>query len=379
MQNCYTPSSVYLIWLYVLVNILFIHPACANDSYYRGLHYIDLHKELAIAEMQRSGIPASIKLAQAMLETNYGNSRLALEGNNHFGIKCKSYWLGDTILVDDDAPQECFRRYPSVQESYFDHSEFLQYHWNGHYQHLFIIPSNDYEAWAWGLQNAGYATNPNYAEGLIRIIKRFELHQFDKMEMSVFYTPPQAPERPNFIYDADVSQHHSSYNKHDKPLVDRVETMPWQQKKQTAKTKKVKEKKQPTEANTVHSKIIINTVEGLDDALKLEPTFINGKLALNTNNDTFLPYVASKYNVKLKKLYQYNEAEPGQRFRANIPIFLEKKAKKAPKGIIVHLVKGNEQLFEVAQLYGIKQRKLQKINKLNEGEQLITGQLIYLH
>jgi flagellum-specific peptidoglycan hydrolase FlgJ len=120
--------------------------------------YINTYKDLAISEMLRSGVPASITLAQGILETAGGQSDLAALAYNHFGIKCKSEWTGETMTHDDDAKNECFRKYPSVEESYKDHSDFLRS--RPCYAFLFKLDPTDYEGWAKGLKKAGYATNP---------------------------------------------------------------------------------------------------------------------------------------------------------------------------------------------------------------------------
>jgi len=138
--------------------------------------YINKYKDIAIKEMNRSGIPASITLAQGILESGDGNSRLAVKGKNHFGIKCHG-WKGKKIFEDDDAKNECFRRYKSAEESYHDHTQFLM---NGpRYSFLFEYKQRDYKSWARGLKKAGYATAPTYAERLIKLIEENELHQYD--------------------------------------------------------------------------------------------------------------------------------------------------------------------------------------------------------
>lgn len=127
--------------------------------------------------MQRTGIPASIKLAQAMLESDNGNSRLAVKANNHFGIKCHSSWKGKVIYHDDDKRRECFRKYNAAEESFIDHSEFLMR--SARYSFLFELQPTDYKGWARGLKKAGYATNLNYDNMLIKIIEDNHLHQYD--------------------------------------------------------------------------------------------------------------------------------------------------------------------------------------------------------
>ena len=141
--------------------------------------YIERFKNIAISEMNGSGIPASITLAQGILESGNGNSRLAKEANNHFGIKCSTEWKGETILQDDDNKDDCFRVYQSPEESFRDHTEFLK---RKRYAPLFELDKNDYLGWANGLKTAGYATNPRYAELLISLVERYDLSRFDRIE-----------------------------------------------------------------------------------------------------------------------------------------------------------------------------------------------------
>lgn len=143
--------------------------------------YIELYKDIAILEMERWGIPASITLAQGMLESDNGNSTLAVKANNHFGIKCHSTWKGKKVYHDDDEDQECFRKYKTALESYEDHSNFLV---NGsRYNFLFELATDDYKGWAKGLKKAGYATSNQYADLLIKIIDDNKLYQYDIGEL----------------------------------------------------------------------------------------------------------------------------------------------------------------------------------------------------
>jgi LysM repeat protein len=139
--------------------------------------YISLYKNDAIAEMKEYSVPASITLAQGMLESNYGNSVLAINTNNHFGIKCHSDWKGETFHMDDDTKNECFRKYPSVLDSYRDHSKFLKE--RSRYAALFTLKITDYKAWANGLKDAGYATNTQYPQLLINLIEKYKLYIYD--------------------------------------------------------------------------------------------------------------------------------------------------------------------------------------------------------
>jgi hypothetical protein len=145
--------------------------------------YIEQYRQIAVDEMNQYNIPASITLAQGILESGNGESRLATEGNNHFGIKCHSNWSGKTIIEDDDEKGECFRKYSKVADSFRDHSLFLTE--RGRYSFLFEYNKTDYKKWAKGLKKAGYATNPKYPSLLIDLIEEYDLSRFDKGEEGI--------------------------------------------------------------------------------------------------------------------------------------------------------------------------------------------------
>jgi len=153
--------------------------AISNYQSYTSLSYIERFKAIAIQEMNQNGIPASITLAQGLFESGSGNSELAKVANNHFGIKCTRDWTGKSYYKDDDSANECFRVYDNPDDSYRDHSAFLK---RKNYAKLFELDKNDYEGWARGLKQAGYATNPKYPELLINIIVRYHLDQYDRPE-----------------------------------------------------------------------------------------------------------------------------------------------------------------------------------------------------
>lgn len=143
--------------------------------------YIDDFKETAKSNMKEYGVPASITLAQGILESGVGTGSLSQQANNHFGIKCHKEWNGPSVLYDDDASDECFRKYQDPSESYRDHSLFLTS--RSRYDFLFDLPTGDYKAWAKGLKKAGYATDPKYPDKLISLIERYDLHQYDEEVM----------------------------------------------------------------------------------------------------------------------------------------------------------------------------------------------------
>lgn len=159
-----------IVFLFILISI----HSFADDTQ----EYIRKYRKIAVKEMRKYGIPASITLAQGILESGSGNSRLAKKGKNHFGIKCTSDWDGRTIREDDDKKDECFRRYRRAKHSYRDHSEFIAT--KKRYQFLFEYDKRDYKSWANGLKKAGYATNPNYPILLINLIEKYDLDKYDK-------------------------------------------------------------------------------------------------------------------------------------------------------------------------------------------------------
>lgn len=166
--------------LHLIVLLLLGLCAKAQPPQYKMQVYISTWSELAVSQMVDHGIPASVTLAQAIFESRCGGSELAKRSNNHFGIKCHVEWEGDTIVKHDDTLNECFRRYPSVEESFTDHSLFLSK--RPRYAQLFELPQGDYRAWCRGLKEAGYATYETYAEELIRLIEQTELYRFDGVQ-----------------------------------------------------------------------------------------------------------------------------------------------------------------------------------------------------
>ncbi|MBN8702012.1 MAG: glucosaminidase domain-containing protein [Bacteroidetes bacterium] len=165
--------GLFLIPLFLSAFFLF----STNQTNEDAEQYIKNYKNDAIKEMKAHGIPASIILAQGLLESSYGKSKLAVNANNHFGIKCHNYWTGEKFIQDDDAEDECFRKYKTVLESYSDHTAFLKT--RQRYAFLFELKTTDYKGWAKGLSKAGYATDPKYSDKLINIIENYKLYQLD--------------------------------------------------------------------------------------------------------------------------------------------------------------------------------------------------------
>jgi flagellum-specific peptidoglycan hydrolase FlgJ len=184
-DNCDKKKTAYRILLTAYLLFQFSILNCFAQYTEADIYnYIENYKGIAIQKMAEYKIPASITLAQGIFESACGTSRLATQANNHFGIKCHKEWQGDTIKHDDDALQECFRKYKEAEESYNDHSLFLTS--RPRYANLFTLDILDYKAWAHGLKAAGYATNPQYADKLISLIERFDLAKQDTICMLLF-------------------------------------------------------------------------------------------------------------------------------------------------------------------------------------------------
>ena len=283
--------------------------------------YIASYKDDAIETMKRTGIPASITLAQGILESGDGNSDLARKANNHFGIKCHSDWTGPTYTMDDDAKDECFRKYRKVIESYKDHADFLT--GRNRYAFLFDLKTTDYKGWAKGLKKAGYATNPKYPELLIGIIERSELHQFDD---------PKAQKK-------------SSNN-------DKVAT------------------KETPKRSTSSDQYRSNT-----GAHKVVNSKNNIKYIIAKSNDD-LEEIADEFNMGLWQITKYNDLSDNHSPELGDIIYLQPKRGKGQNEF--HSVSTGETMYQISQMYGVKLKKLYKRNRVNEGYQPKVGEKIYL-
>lgn len=306
--------------------------------------YIDTYYEIAVREMHRTGIPASIKLAQGLFETGFGNSRLATQANNHFGIKCHVGWAGPTISHDDDAPQECFRVYDNAEQSYIDHSTFLMT--RPRYSNLFNFPSNDYKNWAHGLRQAGYATNPNYAFELITRIERFELFKFDDPE---YVHIPRSERMLTASIDRGV------------PLPE----SPLQVAVQNSNKLKL-EVCEPVSSNP-SLKIC-----------KVKTTFNNGLKATQAVSGDTPRELAARAGIDLKTFTRYNECHPDWLLPEGTFMYLQPKSSKNNTASS-YQVKPGENLWLVSQRYGVKESTLRKRNKLGKNEEPAARQIVYIN
>lgn len=296
--------------------------------------YIEQYKDLAIKEMKRMGVPASITLAQGLLETENGNSSLLRKSNNHFGIKCKNNWSGEGVSHDDDERGECFRSYKTAEESYRDHSNFLR--GSSRYGFLFNLDPADYKGWAYGLKKAGYATNPKYPAMLIQSIERYNLHQYTLMAID---------EVPNY----------------DKAKFEDDKEVPFVYQEEEGAEPIAKNVSNPEEVTT----------DG-DDRIG----YINKVKCVLAKRGTSLLAIASRQNIALSKLLQYNDLTEDGILSTDQPVFLEKKATEAP--VNFYISKRGETLRDVAQLNGIQLEYLASYNQYSKNTVITAGTKLYL-
>lgn len=267
--------------------------------------YIDQYKRLAIQEMQRTGIPASITLAQGLLESGSGQSELSRKANNHFGIKCKSSWKGRSVRANDDRPNECFRAYSSVEASYRDHSDFLVE--NPRYASLFELEPDDYRGWAHGLRRAGYATNPRYGNLLITLIERYGLHRYD---------------------------------------------------------------------NGVAGKPVLPDPE-LTASGEVQAFSFNGLEATMVREEDTYASLSEKWDIHQAVLRRYNDLHETDPLKPGMLLYLQRKYRRS-QDAEVHVFKRGETLHYVAQLYGLRLKRLYKLNQMEPGQVPANGAKLHL-
>ena len=276
--------------------------------------YIEKFKDEAIKEMHESGVPASITLAQGILESADGNSPLAKYANNHFGIKCHKQWSGGTFVQDDDAKNECFRKYYSAYESFKDHSEFLKS--RAWYAPLFELKVVDYKGWAYGLKKAGYATNPKYPELLINIIETNKLHEYDKLNEipKVSHRDPKSKNaKLEGAFEAVAARNNIKY------IIAGLKDTPYKIAKENNM-----ELWQIYKYNDLNKEIPFKP----GDIVYLKPKKNRSKQEYHTAeaNET-MHFISQLYGIKLKKLYQKNNMTYGQEPKSGDKIYLRKRKK----------------------------------------------------
>ena len=277
--------------------------------------YIQRWNEEATLQMALHDIPASITLAQGILESAHGNSALAKYGNNHFGIKCHT-WDGETIHKDDDSKNECFRKYHDAKESFEDHSAFLTT--RGRYSSLFELKETDYKGWAKGLKKAGYATNPKYADLLINLIEKYDLDKYDSQgQLTSIHTPKNNKAKPESIKEVQPVRLQHVVHKHEN----------------------------------------------------------NIKFIKVSAGDTYYQ-IAKEFEMGLWQIYKYNDIEESDFLIEGQTIFLQPKRNKSRYKF--HTVEKNESMKDISNFYGIKLKKLYKRNGIEFGSKLTPGTRIAL-
>lgn len=299
-----TTSRYFLILLITFITIVCTRtPIYAQNVNAAYRAYIEQYARLAVDQMQRHGIPASITLAQGLLESGAGRSMLATQANNHFGIKTGGSWNGPYVLRNDDMPNEKFRKYRSAAESYEDHSIFLK---QPRYRQLFSLRITDYKGWARGLKSCGYATSPTYADNLIHIIELYNLHEYDRGKV-----------------------HHA------------------QQKEESRQVNKI-------------------MADGNADFFTTHPVATNnGNYYIRILDGDNLKTISKAVGVSQRKLRRYNELPKYQPLRPGTVLYLKSKRRRAPRAFKnhPHTLKQGESLYDVAQMYGIKLKSLYNLNK----------------
>ena len=280
--------------------------------------YIDYYYPLAVREMQRTGVPASITLAQALLESNAGQSPLATQANNHFGMKCHNDWSGERFYKDDDKANECFRAYASVEDSYRAHSDFLR--GRERYKTLFDLEPTDYKGWAKGLRSAGYATDPGYADKLISLIEELQLFRYDAMGASEI---PAAAEPVTPV--------------------------------------------QPQKGETVSL------------SLAREVYRMNGARYVRAVEGETWASLAAEYHFSVKQLLRFNDLDAPVVLRPGMMVYLDRKKAQAEPGYGRYDVEQDGMtLWDISQMFGIQLKKLRLYNALPGNAPLEAGDTVLL-
>ena len=296
--------------------------------------YVEKYKAIAIAHMERYGIPASITMAQGILESDSGNSRLSRSSNNHFGIKCKKSWTGDRVYHDDDAKGECFRAYPSVEASYQDHADFLDQ--SPRYDSLFAYSADDYRSWARGLKAAGYATAPDYAERLVKIIESMKLYLLDK-------------ENGNKIYAAAKSA--------------KANTEQWWESNIATSDEQI---------NPNAFRVTVNSHKGYGVYRTNHTFYIVAK-----ENDTY-ESVGKIFDISPRTLRKFNDVAKDAQLKKGDIVYIDRKKTQWLGNVMQHKVVRDENLYSLSQSYGIRLKSLAKLNRMRLNEEVKKGDIIRL-
>lgn len=317
--------------------------------------YISKYKDMAIAEMQRTGVPASIKLAQGIHETSAGTSVLVLKSNNHFGLKCKTEWKGMSVKHTDDAPNECFRKYERPEQSYRDQSDYLKN--QPRYASLFQLDPADYKAWAYGLKRAGYATNPKYAPVLIKLIEDYNLQDYTLIALGK-------------IKESDIA---GVKKEEDIATIKNDAFIPAVQVVRTAEpvTKPVTV---PVTEKQITEPIVVK--EEPKPSFPADEFKINETKVIYITKGTSYLSVAQQYNIPLARIFEFNDMKQGEAAEKDQLVYLMRKRKTGANEF--HVVQPGESLHDIAQTEAIRIESLLEYNLLSPTDKPALGEKLYL-
>ena len=379
----YKNSLLVAVFLFVGVCMYAADASQRNPAYEA---YIARWRKTALAQQKQYGIPAAITLAQGLLESGAGQSTLATEANNHFGIKCHQDWQGGTFHKDDDKKDECFRSYEKAEDSFRDHSLFLK---RKRYEVLFTYAVTDYKAWANGLKACGYATDPSYPQKLIRIIETYDLMNLESQE-------PKAKSQEPKVESKEKGSKPTAKPTTAKPTTTKPATTkptttkpgkPTQPSKPAKPEKPVEPKleKEPTLELPPLPEVQEDTVKWTPAQMRRKNLYVdravgwtNGrKFIVAVEGDTW-GSIAYLLGMEEKTLRRINEATDKQVLRGGDRIYLFPKRSKADKQHTKHLVRKGESAWDIAQRYGMRMSTLYKLNGIPEGTPLKTEQWLEL-
>ncbi len=326
--------------------------------------YVRKYSAVAVSEMYRSGVPASITLAQGLLESGAGQSRLAKEGNNHFGIKCHN-WTGGKMYHDDDRKGECFRKYPSADESFRDHSDFLRY--KDRYAFLFNLDPTDYEGWAYGLKKAGYATDPSYPAKLIKLIKDYDLSRFDTAEAVTSESGVSSQKKGSSAKETS--------GKSDSDKAGKGNSKPsGKPSKQTTKPTR------PDPPSKIETPQRFNDSKGEIFTFNLyrELFSLNGvPFVYSVDGETYSS-IARQYNLFPREILKFNDLKEDRELAPGTIVYLQAKKKQAAKGLEKHVWESGDSLWTISQRYAVRLSSLKKMNKVKSDSDIVEGDLVLL-
>jgi len=350
-------SSMQKLKTLFLVFIFFVAKTSVAQQDPVVIDYINTYKEIAISEMKRSGVPAAIKLAQGIHETEAGTSELVKKSNNHFGIKCKSDWTGMTVKHTDDAPRECFRKYENALDSYKDHSDFLKK--SQRYGSLFTLDPTDYSGWAYGLKKAGYATNSKYPQIIIKLIEDYHLQDYTLIAMGKL----------------DPSEEFLVKEEQGRPVSADEDIIP---------TNIIIEKpvEMPPEPEIV-IKVKRSDKRAIDSQqIGSAPVYPDGEFRRNETKVIFVKKgtsyltVAEKYGLRLARLFEFNDMKEQEFADKDQLVYLMRKKKIGIND--QHIVKEGETLENIAQTEAMRMESLLEYNFLKPGMKPAIGSTLYL-